>query len=162
VPRQRPPAPGRYSARYLGVGLQPLTPGLREAFSVPDGIGVLIAEVYRDSPAARSGLAAGDTIVRMDRRTISSIPDVYRVLDYFEPGEEIEIEVIREGERQSLRVTLGERDVPAAREYGENWPSPRSGEPFFDPRWWEGIDEFLQRWRDYFEQERRGSPPAAL
>ena len=39
------------------------------------GVGVLIADVYPDTPAAESGLRAGDVIVRMDRRTVREIAD---------------------------------------------------------------------------------------
>lgn len=163
VPGKRPPGGGWSSASYLGVGLQALTPGLREAFSVPDDIGVLIAEVYPDSPAARAGLSAGDTIVRMDRRTITVIPDIHRVLDYFEPGERIEIELIRGGERRSMTVTLGERETPRVPGGGEGWP-PSAGPtgPLFDPAWWEDVEQFLQRWKDYFERQRPGAPQGAL
>lgn len=156
--------PGWSSPSYLGIGLQPLTPGLREAFSVPAGVGVLIAEVYPGTPASRAGLAAGDVVIRMDRRTIREIADLHRVLDYFEPGEQLVIEVIREGKNQELTVTLGERERPAGGEPGPELGQPGGGErqPLFDPRWWDEIEEFVDRWKDYFEQRRAGQPPVAL
>ncbi len=155
--------PGWTSPSYLGVGLQPLTPGLREAFSVPSGVGVLIAEIYPDTPASASGLSAGDVIVRMDRRTIGEIADVHRVLDYFEPGEQLAVEVIRNGKNQELTVTLGQRDGPRPGEPGADRPEPRGYmQPLFDPAWWDEIEQFVDRWKDYFEQRRAGVPPVAL
>jgi S1-C subfamily serine protease len=160
---QRQVQQGWVSPGYLGVALQSLTAGLREAFSVPAGVGVLIAEVYPGTPAAQSRLRAGDVIVRMDRRTIREISDVRRVLDYFEPGEELVVEVIRDGNTQQLTVTLGERDVlrePAAR---RAWPRGGSDmQPFFDPGWWQEIERFLQRWQEYFEERPSSAPQVAL
>jgi membrane-associated protease RseP (regulator of RpoE activity) len=151
------------SPSYLGIGLQPLTPGLREAFSIPSEVGVLIAEVYPDTPASNSGLAAGDVIVRMDRRTIREITDVHRVLDYFEPGEELTVEVIRDGKNQESTVTLGQRDRPSVPETGPGRVAPRrDSRPLFDPAWWDEIEEFVDRWKDYFEQRRAERSPVAL
>lgn len=156
------PERGWAGGTYLGVSLQPLTRGLREAFATPPGVGVLIAEVYPDSPASEAGLRAGDVIVRMDRRTIREIADVYRVLDYFEPGARVTVEVIREGENREQPLTLGARPAGGVRRPG---PQPPPGhpdmEPFLDPDWWNGIERFIDRWREYFEQ-RRAEPPAVV
>jgi len=149
--------PGWTSASYLGVGLQPLTPGLREAFSVPPGIGVLITEVFPETPASRAGLSAGDVIVRMDRRAIGQIGDVHRVLDYFDPGEQLVVEVIREQTKQELTVTLGQRD----RSPGPERPEADT-QPLFDPAWWGEVERFMDRWKDYFERRLAAPPPEAL
>lgn len=164
APGVAPARPGRgepawTSPSYLGVGLQPLTPGLREAFSVPPAVGVLIAEVFPDTPASKSGLSAGDVIVRMDRRTIGQVADVHRVLDYFEPGEQLVVEVIREGKNQQLTVTLGQRDEQPGPDRTE--PGGDS-QPLFDPAWWGEIERFMDRWKDYFERRRDAPPPVTL
>ena len=151
---------GSFPAAYLGVSFQPLTAGLREAFSVPDEIGVLIADVHPDSPAASAGLRPGDVIVKMGRRTIHDPSDVHRVVDYFEPGEPIAVELIREGRRQSVSVALGESSKEPQRQQGSD---PRAGpEPLFDPAWWEEIEEFAQHWKDFFERWENEPPPDAL
>jgi C-terminal processing protease CtpA/Prc len=124
---------------------------------------VLISEVYPDTPASKSGLSAGDVIVRMDRRTIGEIADMHRVLDYFEPGEQLVVEVIRDGKNQELTVTLGQRDRPPRREPGPGRVEPGGDtQPLFDPAWWDEIEEFVDRWKDYFEQRHAERPPVAL
>jgi serine protease Do len=164
VPPGAPTDPGRSepgwtSPSYLGVGLQPLTPGLREAFSVPSGVGVLVAEVFPDTPASKSGLSAGDVIVRMDRRSIGEIADVHRVLEYFEPGEQLVVELVRERKNQELTVTLGQRDNLPAPDH----PEPGGDtQPLLDPAWWGEIERFMDRWKDYFDRRRDAPPPVAL
>lgn len=152
------------SPDYLGASLQSLTPGLREALEVPDGLGALVSDVHENSPAERAGLRAGDVIVQMDRRVIRDIRDVERVLDYFESGEQLSVEIIRDKKARQLSLTLGERRTkPGVRDW-EDWLDSHSDRfPFFDPNWWRELEDFSERWRRYWEQEdKQRIPPGAL
>ena len=122
-----PPFPTHpYStASYLGVRLQVMSTALRQHFGAPTDAGMLISEVIENSPAAEGGLKVGDVIIRMDRKTIHDMGDIRRVLNFFEPGDTIEVEVIREREHQTLKVTLGE----ARNHHGFPPPSPPSFMP---------------------------------
>lgn len=138
------------SSSYLGVVLQSLTNDLREAFGVSPGVGVLISKVYRDSPAYRGGLLAGDVIIKMDRKNISQAFDVQRVLYFFDPGDEIVVEIIRRAERKTVKVTLTERP------YADR-PIPYDVPPMvFDPKFWqEELREGLERWREFWRDFRK-------
>lgn len=148
----------------LGASIQSLTAGLREALEVPEGIGALVSEVYEQGPAERADLRPGDVIIRMDRRVIRDIGDVERVLDYFESGEQITLEVIRDKKPHQLTLTLGERDFRQGSRRWHDWmDSYRDRLPFFDPDWWRDLEDLSERWRRYWEdeeQERR--PPGTL
>ena len=61
--------------------------------------GVPVAAVKQDSPAERAGLAAGDLIVKMAGIRIRSIREMTHVLHDHRPGETMEIEALRRGER---------------------------------------------------------------
>ena len=145
------------SPGYLGVSLQSLTTGLREALAIPKDAGLLVAEVYKDSPADKAGLRAGDVILKMDRRTIMDVDDMQRVLDYFEPGEQLQVVIIREKKQEQFTVTLGERMAPRFFGRSREWMKPyNNGPPFFtDPDWWRGMEEFIERWRHYWEDKWR-------
>lgn len=149
---------GHGPAAYLGVQLQALTPGLREAFEVPEDTGALVSEVLDDSPAYEAGLQAGDVIIRMDRKTIRAVTDVQRVVDYVGPGEPVELEIIRDRASKVLTVELAEREASRDYPHWHGWrgPGPSRGElPFFtDPDWWEGMEDFLEDWREYWEEHR--------
>jgi hypothetical protein len=54
-------------------------------------------------------MVSGDVLLRIDRREIRSLGDVYRALAFFDPGETVEVEVLRDGENQVLEATFGGR-----------------------------------------------------
>lgn len=116
-PRPLPRPGGSPSARaggspdtpYLGIRMQALTPGLRERVQAPEQGGVLVADVKQDGPAAQAGIQPGDLILRIDRRQIGGIGDIYRAVNFFDPGDRIQVEVMRNAEKQTVEVALGER-----------------------------------------------------
>ncbi len=142
---------------YLGVGLQAMTDDLRQAFGVPRDIGVLITQVFDARPAAEGGLMAGDVIVRMDRMDITEVADVYRVLDFFKPGDAIKIELIREKGSETVTVVLAAppEDRHGQRQWLEPWePPPKIPVPFLEPHYWQRqLDELLERWREYWPEQ---------
>jgi membrane-associated protease RseP (regulator of RpoE activity) len=157
--REETAASGR---AWLGIQMQPMTDALRAAQGVPDGEGVLVADVVEDSPAAQAGLAAGDVITRIDRRTIRNPRDVYRSVDFFDPGETVEIAVSRDGESRTLNVTLGETPAEAGAAtdmfsfpgpWHLPWHPPGAGAtPWLaplPPEWRSRLEEGLRRapWR---------------
>lgn len=146
-PAQDAPAGGRMA--WLGIRMQPLTGPLRRHFGVPAGEGILIAEVEPGSPADQAGIAAGDVLLRIDRRTVRSPNDVYRALIFFDPGETIEVAIVRAGETKTLQTTLGRKQGPERSPYRRPWDFPL---PHYrmDPRtgdWPSNVREFLDMWR---------------
>ncbi len=166
APRRPSPVPwgftGWLSGSYLGVHLQTMTDELREVFGGPEGEGVLIVKVMPDSPAEKAGLAVGDVVVRMDRKTIRRIPDVHRVLAFFEPGDTVEVEIIRNSRRRVVTATVSER--PGAEPRAEDWePPPYSPPPAMQPRHWRQLLEELgdmweKLWRELSEDRAKRAP----
>ena len=71
--------------------------------------GLLIDGVREDSPAAKAGMKAGDRIVKIGTRDVKNVYDYTHALGEMKAGQEYVIEVMRAGERLSLKVTPTQR-----------------------------------------------------
>ena len=68
--------------------------------------GMAITGVRDGSPAAKAGLKGGDIIVKFGPHDIEDVYGYMYALGEFEPGDEVEIEVLRDGERLVFEVVL--------------------------------------------------------
>ncbi len=101
-------ASGRVRHAYLGVVPRPLTEQLAGSLGLDVDRGVLVFQVPSGTPAARARLAAGDVIVRFDGQAIESVEDLFAALRRKRPGDEVRVTVVRDGERTTRTVRLGE------------------------------------------------------
>ena len=69
--------------------------------------GVPVSRVYTGSPAARAGLRAGDVLVTLDGRWITSIADVFRAAADIEPGHDAALVILRDGKEQAMTIRPG-------------------------------------------------------
>jgi hypothetical protein len=67
--------------------------------------GLLIDGVRDESPAAKAGLKAGDRIVKIANRDIKNVYDYTYALGEMKAGQEYVFEVMRGGERLTLKIT---------------------------------------------------------
>ncbi len=107
-------AKGRVTRGWLGVLVQPVTPDLAKAFRLPEARGALVAQVLRDSPAARAGLQAGDVIVGFDGRALEKDGELPRFVAATPVGREVPLQVIRD--RRSLTLTVRVAELPEPQE----------------------------------------------
>ena len=68
-----------------------------------------IAEIRPSTPAAGAGLKAGDVVVEVDGKTISSGDDLTRVIDAHKPGDKISVTYKRGGSEHTVTLTLATR-----------------------------------------------------
>jgi len=102
-------ARGKVIRGWLGVGIQPVTAELANKFGVTEGQGVLVNEVFENDPAARAGIKPGDIITKVDGKPVDTPNVLSRLIAGIEPGAAASIEVVRDGKRQVLSVSLSER-----------------------------------------------------
>ena len=100
---------GEVSHAYLGAQLRPLTPRTAQALDVDAPGGTVVEVVAPDGPAADAGLRPGDVITQVAGRPLEQIEDILSALRRAEPGERLELEVVRDGERRKVTVELGRR-----------------------------------------------------
>ena len=104
---------------YLGIMIQPLTPDLAKSFDLKNEQGILIAQVTKNSPAAKAGLKAGDVIVSYQGRSVRDVGDFRNQVALAQPGSQIKFEVFRDGKPRTITVKvekLTDKKVAAAQE----------------------------------------------
>jgi serine protease Do len=67
--------------------------------------GVVIDEVYTDSPAARAGLKAGDVVVDFDGERVRSARQFQRLVAETPDGRSVKLGAIRDGQKMTLEIT---------------------------------------------------------
>lgn len=75
--------------------------------------GALVGEVMAGSPADRVGLSPLDTIVGLDGTPIASMSQLVVALRRHQPGESVQLDVVRDHQRLTVVVVLTERPTPA-------------------------------------------------
>ncbi len=99
-------ATGRASHGVLGVSVQEVTQALADAFKLPRPTGALISEVRADTAAAKAGLQAGDVISGIDGHAILASSDLPLWVAMALPGQQMQIDVLRNGKAMQVRATL--------------------------------------------------------
>ena len=100
---------GQVIRGWLGIEVQALTPELAESFGLGSRSGVIVAGVYRDGPAQRAGLQPGDLILRMDDQAITDGRGAMNQVARARPGQEIGIEILRNGKPLTMTAEVGLR-----------------------------------------------------
>jgi len=81
--------------------------------SIPDFTqeiaGYALAQVFDGSPAAQAGLAAGDVVVRLGGREVTDLATFTTALRSHDPGDVVEVEILRDGRHLNFTVVLGDR-----------------------------------------------------
>lgn len=117
-------ATGRIQRPWIGVAGKFITQEIRELFVLPFTDGMLVETVVRDSPASHAGLLAGDIdvvvsgqpwmmggdiIVAIKGTPVHAVQDFLMVLKLLRIGETVDIEFLRNRERQKISLTVSER-----------------------------------------------------
>jgi S1-C subfamily serine protease len=94
---------------YLGVSVSDLTPQVSNRFSVSAESGALIAKVEPGGPADGAGIRAGDVVTGLGSTDIRSSGDLLSALRQYQPGDKVVLTVLRDGQKSTFDVQLGER-----------------------------------------------------
>jgi serine protease Do len=97
---------------FLGItstDVSGITSVVRDRFAIELDEGAFVTEVLPDSAAAEAGIQAGDVIVELDGNVITGSRDVQDGVRAREPGDEVEVRIVREGEELTVAATLGRR-----------------------------------------------------
>jgi S1-C subfamily serine protease len=102
---------GRVSRGYLGVGTQQvsLPDAWIQKMNLPFHSGLLINSLAPGGPAEQAGVLIGDVLIELDGKPCRDTDDVHAALGSANIGQQLQIALIRGGERHACSVTVGER-----------------------------------------------------
>jgi len=98
---------GELRRGWLGVRIQQVTDEIAESLNIKPARGALVAGVDDKGPAKPAGIEPGDVVVKFDGHDIKEPKDLSRIVADTAVGKEVDVIIIRKGEEQSKRVTLG-------------------------------------------------------
>lgn len=99
---------GAVSRGWLGVQIQQVSRDLAEVLGLDRTYGALVSDVMPDSPAAEAGIEARDVIVKFNGKRVDEWQNLPPLVGLVRPGSTVPVEVIRDGDRRTLDVTIGE------------------------------------------------------
>ncbi len=105
-------AKGHVTRGWLGVMIQKITPELAEELGLEGEAGALVSKVVPDGPADKAGIEHYDVIVEFDDRAIAELGELPRVVAETPVDKTVDVVVLRDGKRKTLRARVGELDEP--------------------------------------------------
>ncbi|GAA6166424.1 DegQ family serine endoprotease [Sessilibacter corallicola] len=105
---------GRVDRGWLGVMIQEVDKSLADSFGLKKPEGALVARVEPGSPAQTAGVQNGDIITRFNGQKIIESGDLPHAVGITTPGDTVEMQVIREGRKKLLDVTVTALDSGVA------------------------------------------------
>jgi serine protease Do len=115
---------GKVDRGWLGVQIQGVTPEIAKSLGLPKDHGALVADVTRDSPAAKAGIKQGDVIEKFNGHDVDRPRDLSIAVAETQIGKPAEVTVFRGGKEQTVQATIGE--MPANLEMASNRPQRRN------------------------------------
>jgi len=97
---------GRVSYPWLGVSGTDLDPWTAKEYGVDSG--TLIRRVSPKSPAEQSGLRVQDIVTAVEDRPIATLNELMMLVRRHDPGEKVELTVVRSGVKHNVKVRLME------------------------------------------------------
>lgn len=91
---------------FLGVGAEKVTPNLADKLGLASKRGVLVSEVFRETPAEKAGVRPGDVILAFAGLTIDSPRRLQEAVERLPSGSKQELGLFRDGKSQSLQVVV--------------------------------------------------------
>jgi serine protease Do len=101
---------GSVTRGWLGVAIQGITPTIAKSLGLdPDQPkGALVASVTPNSPAAKSGIKQGDVVLAAGGRPIKSVSELPRIVAATQPGQKLDLTILRSGKEQTVAATIAE------------------------------------------------------
>lgn len=112
---------------YLGIGMQDLNADIAGALGLPKDRGTLVSRVEPGEAAAKAGIKQGDVIVAVGGKQVTPDQTLSYLVANVRPGTRVPVDLIRDGKRQTVQVTVGTR--PSEEQLAGFDPDAEQGAP---------------------------------
>ena len=99
---------GRVRRGQVGLLVQTITPTLAAALQLPEETGAVVADVVPGGPAEAAGVQVKDIVLALDGKVIENARQ-FGVNIYQKADQVVTLDVLRHGEKKSLKVAVLER-----------------------------------------------------
>ena len=99
----------------LGITVQLITADLASSLGLPSAHGALVSGVDPGSPGDKAGLKQGDVITSYNGKPVADNNQLRNAVASTAPGTTVPLEVLRNGQKQTLKATVGELDAKRSR-----------------------------------------------
>lgn len=135
---------GKVERAWLGIGMVAYNENYRKSLeaqgvpSLPTKDGILVGEVYSNSPAAKAGIKKGDIITSIDgldlgklKKDNESVAKLSTTISSKKVGDTVSLGVISQGNSKTVKVTLGKLDEKKLKQSQQMVPQqvPQFGGP---------------------------------
>ncbi len=94
---------------YLGIQIEPVSDDLASSLGLARNRGEIVQMVQPGEAADRGGVEPGDIVLRVNGRDVTPDQTLSYLVANIAPGTTIPLDVIRDGERRRVNVTVGRR-----------------------------------------------------
>jgi serine protease Do len=119
-------ATGTVKHAKLGVTVQEVNQGFADSFRLESPEGALVSNVERGGAADKAGLKSGDVIRKLNGQPIVASGDLPAMLSLAKPGDQVKMDVWRDGKIVQIGARLGDASEKAAPEDREAMASADS------------------------------------
>jgi serine protease Do len=91
---------------YVGARVEPVSPQLADYFGVRSGTGLLVKDVYDDSPASAAGIRAGDIVLNVNGQAMVKLKDWTRAIRV-NRGKQVQVTIFRDHQQQTVTMWAG-------------------------------------------------------
>jgi serine protease Do len=99
-------AHGHVRRAILGAQINDVTPEDAAVNKMKDIAGVKMEAFTEGSPAEKAGMEPGDIVVKIDGKPVETLSALQRVIRTHQPGDVVELDVLRYGDHKSFKVKL--------------------------------------------------------
>jgi len=112
---------------YLGVEIVDVDADRAQTLKLKDAHGAVVTLVDHDAPAGQIGLRVNDVVLGLNGQAVSGADELRKILKEIPPGRKVSIEISRDGNVQTMAVSLADRKAMEHDIWGKIGPNGDPG-----------------------------------